>query len=62
MKTKTNKKSGVATDTLEPLVRQFADFMSDKEAEYRMSGICKKDAKEKAMNDWYLYQEPNVLK
>lgn len=41
---------GCATGFVRP---NFSDWMADKEAEYRMAGFGEKDAKEKAMSDWY---------
>ena len=40
----------------------FVNWMADKEAEYRLSGFNKKDAKEKAMADWYQYGMEQVEK
>jgi hypothetical protein len=58
MKLKTTDAASRCTE--QQHVRLFADWFADKVVEYRMTGLGRKEAKEKAMEDWYLYEEPNA--
>lgn len=37
---------------------RMENYLIDREAELRMSGLTEKEAKEKAMEDWHTYYAP----